>query len=129
MTQNGNSTHSVQRYVEFWNAASPDEQRKLAAATFAGQIAYHAPVGILHGTDELIGFRNQFAEHSPGYVFRLRSEPETHHDRARVRWELMVGDTSFATGTDVLEFDHDGRIVTVTGFLDRAPEGFAHADH
>lgn len=65
MTQNGNSTHTVQRYVEFWNAASPDEQRKLAAATFADQIAYHAPVGILHGVDELIGFRNQFAEHSP----------------------------------------------------------------
>jgi hypothetical protein len=120
---------SVERYVEFWNAASPDEQLHLAATTFADQIAYYAPIGVMRGVDELIGFRNQFAEHSPGYVFRPRSEPETHNDRARLQWELLVSGTSFATGTDVLELDRDGHITAITGFLDRAPEGFAHADH
>ena len=120
---------SVERYVEFWNATSPDEQWQLAATTFAEQIAYYAPVGVMRGVDELIGFRNQFAEHSPGYVFRPRSEPQTHNDRARLQWELVVSGKSFATGTDVLELDRDGRISAVTGFLDRAPEGFAHADH
>jgi hypothetical protein len=56
--------------------------------------------------------------------FRSRQEPEFHHDRARLKWEIMVGDTSFAEGTDVLAFDADGRIDSVTAFLDRAPEGF-----
>jgi hypothetical protein len=120
---------AVERYIEFWNAASPDEQLELAAATFADQVAYYAPVGVMRGVNELIGFRNQFAEHSPGYVFQPRSEPQAHHDRARLQWELMVAGTSFATGTDVLELDQNGHVVAIAGFLDRAPEGFAHADH
>jgi hypothetical protein len=29
----------------------------------------------------------------------------------------------------VLELDDNGHIMAITGFLDRAPEGFRHADH
>ena len=120
---------TVERYIEFWNAATPETQQELAAATFAENVTYYAPVGVMRGVGELIGFRNQFAEHSPGYVFRTRSKPQEHHDRARLQWELLVSGTSFATGTDVLELGEDGRVVAVSGFLDRAPEGFDHADH
>jgi hypothetical protein len=84
-------------------------------------------VGILAGVDGLIGFRNQFAQHSPDYVFRARTEPDVHHDRARLQWELVVGSGPFASGTDVLELDGDGRIRSITAFLDQAPEGFAAA--
>lgn len=120
---------AVEQYVAFWNAATADEQRRLAATTFSDQVGYHAPVGVMRGVDELIGFRNQFAEHSPGYLFRPRTEAQAHHGRARLQWELVVAGKSFATGTDVLELDDRGHIVAITGFLDRAPEGFAHADH
>lgn len=119
----------VQQYIDFWNAGSAAEQRDLATATFADSFSYHAPVGVMRDVEELVNFRNQFAEHSPGYEFRSRTEPQAHHDRARLQWELVVDGTSFATGTDVLELGPDGRIVSVAGFLDRAPEGFAHADH
>jgi len=47
-----------------------------------------------------------------------------------VRWELLRGDDSFAEGTDILVVDDNGRISSVTTFLDRAPTGFdphAHA--
>lgn len=118
--------HTIERYVAFWNA---DGKQPPAATPFSDEISYHAPVGVLRGVDELVGFRDQFAQHSPDYVFRPRTEPQAHHGRARLQWELLVGDKSFATGTDVLELGEDGRIVAVTSFLDRAPEGFAHADH
>ncbi|MFI5693881.1 nuclear transport factor 2 family protein [Kribbella sp. NPDC051586] len=111
----------VEQYVGFWNAS--------ADANFADDITYHAPIGVLHGVEELIGFRNQFAEHQPGYVFRPRSDPEAHHGRARLQWELLVDGTSFATGTDFLEIDDHGRIAAVAAFLDRAPEGFHPDDH
>ncbi|WP_328997805.1 nuclear transport factor 2 family protein [Kribbella sp. NBC_00709] len=110
----------VEQYVEFWNAT--------ADGSFTDQITYHAPIGVLRGVEELIGFRNQFAEHQPGYVFQPRTAPDTHHGRARLQWELLVDGTSFATGTDFLEIDDDGRIAAVAGFLDRAPEGF-HQNH
>lgn len=120
---------AVDQYVAFWNATNADEQQRPAATPFSDQVSYHAPVAVLRGIDELIGFRNQFAQHSPGYVFRPRTQPQAHHGRARLQWELVVGGRSFATGTDVLELDDGGHIVAITCFLDRAPEGFAHADH
>jgi SnoaL-like domain len=123
------SRSTIEQYLAFWNAGSSDEQQRLAAATLAEQVSYHAPVRVMHGTDELIAFRNQFAEHVPGYVFRARSEPEEHHDRARLQWELVVHGESFATGTDVMEFDDRGRVRAVVSFLDRAPEGFHLAEH
>jgi hypothetical protein len=119
----------VDRYVAFWNAADTNEQQRLAAATFSDTVSNHAPVGVMHGIDELIGFRNQFAQHSPGYVFRARTQPQAHHGRVRLQWEIDVDGTSFATGTDVLQLDDHGHIAAIIGFLDRAPEGFAHADH
>jgi len=121
--------NAVEQYIAFWNTAAPDEQKRLAAIAFAQDVSYHAPVGIMRGADELIGFRNQFAQHSPGYVFQSRSEPQAHHGRVRLEWELIVADASFAAGTDMLELDEHGRIAAITGFLDRAPEGFEHADH
>lgn len=115
---------AVERYVEFWNTANAHQQQRLAAETFIDGVSSHVPIGVMRGTEELIGFRNQFAGNVPDYEFRPRTEPETHHDRARVQWEIIVGEESFATGTDVLEIDETGRISSITGFLDRAPEGF-----
>jgi hypothetical protein len=115
---------AVDRYVAFWNAGTPAEQSRLAAETFADDVRCHVPIGVMRGAEELIGFRDRFAQHAPDYAFRPRSEPEAHHDRARLQWEIVTGAGTFATGTDVLEVDASGRIAAVTGFLDRAPEGF-----
>lgn len=120
MTDNS-SLEAVEQYVDFWNAR--------ADSRFADDVTYRAPIGILHGVDALVDFRTQFAEHQPGYVFRPRTDPEAHHGRARLQWELVVDGASFATGTDILEIDEEGRVAAVSGFLDRAPEGFPHDDH
>jgi hypothetical protein len=117
-------TTIVEQYLRFWNAPASGQQR-LAAEIFTQDVAYHVPLGVMRGQEQLIGFREQFAREQPDYAFVARSRPERHHDRARLQWELWVGNTSFATGTDVLEIDEHGRIASVTGFLDRAPEDFA----
>ncbi|MFI5488761.1 nuclear transport factor 2 family protein [Micromonospora echinaurantiaca] len=115
---------TVERYLRFWNAGTPEEQQRLAATTFTDDIEYHAPVGVLAGRQALIDFRDRFAQHMGTVAFRSREEPQIHHDRARLRWEIEVGAEPFAAGTDVLAFDPDGRISSVSAFLDRAPEGF-----
>lgn len=120
---------AIERYIAFWNTAAAHEQQRLADLTFCEHVSYYAPVGVMHGADELIGFRDQFAQHSPGYVFQPRAEPQAHHGRVRLQWELLVAGTSFATGTDMLELGERSRIAAITSFLDRAPEGFEHADH
>ncbi|WP_210943669.1 hypothetical protein [Streptomyces sp. MK37H] len=58
--------------------------------------------------------------------------PQVHHHRARLQWEILTGDcdgTSFATGTDVIQLDEDGRISSVIAFPDRAPEDFDPEAH
>ncbi|SDT11985.1 nuclear transport factor 2 family protein [Actinopolymorpha singaporensis] len=121
--------NAVERYVEFWNAAAPEDQQRLAAQTFAAGVSSRTPVAVMRGVEELVAFRDQFAQHFPDYRFQAREVPETHHERARLRWEIVVGGTTFATGTDVLHLDDAGRITEVTGFLDQPPEGFGHHDH
>ncbi|SBT42867.1 nuclear transport factor 2 family protein [Micromonospora narathiwatensis] len=129
MTSSASYAETIDRYVRFWNAEKPDEQQELASETFTDDIRYHAVIGVFTGRQALIGFHDQFTQHMPTAVFHRRGEPQIHHDRARLSWEIEVdGGQPFAAGTDVLVFEPDGRISSVTAFLDRAPEGFdAHA--
>jgi hypothetical protein len=111
------------RYLRFWNAAQPAEQ------TFVDDVEYAAPVGVLRGPAALIDFRDQFTGHVTGAELHAIGEAEAHHDRARLRWEIIVAGERFAAGTDVILVGPDGRIEAVTSFLDQAPVGFQVHDH
>ncbi|MGW0474057.1 isomerase [Streptomyces coeruleorubidus] len=122
------------QYVRFWNAGTEPEQRRLAATALAEGVEYRAEIGILSGAQALMDFRNQFVAHVGTAALRLRERPQVHHRRARLQWEILTGDgdgdgASFATGTDVIQFDQDGRISSVIAFLDRAPAGFDAEAH
>jgi hypothetical protein len=124
--------HRLDQYVRFWNAGTEQEQHELAAATFADGVEYRAEIGILSGAQALMDFRNRFLAHRGGAALRLRERPRVHHHRARLRWQILTEDgdgAPFATGTDVIHLDEDGRITSVTAFLDRAPVGFDPAAH
>lgn len=120
----------LDRYLRFWNTPAADGgSDDLATGVFTEEIRYCAPVGVLTGRQALIDFREQFLHHMETVAFRARREPEIHHGHARLLWRLDVRGEEFATGTDVLAFDRDGRIDTVTAFLDKAPEGFDPHSH
>jgi hypothetical protein len=114
---------AVGRYVTFWNTQG-EEQRALAKSVFSVDVTYHAPVGVQVGADQLIALSDQFAKHLGQLTFRPTTEPEVMRDRARLRWEILREGESFATGTDVIVVDEQGRVASVTAFLDHAPEGF-----
>ncbi|MFC7403679.1 isomerase [Georgenia alba] len=119
---------TAQEYVRFWNLP-PQEQRSLGRSLFTPDVLRTTPVGVGTGVEDMVDFSTQFATHVGDYEFRSRAEPDAHHDRVRVPWELLAGGGSFAEGTDVLTLDDAGRITTIVGFLDRAPEGFDHHAH
>lgn len=118
----------VVRYLRFWNA-EPAEQRRTGGELFTEDVSYVAPIGVLAGVEALAAFTEQFVGGVGAYEFRARTEPDVHHDRARLQWEIRVGAASFAEGTDVLTTDGDSRVVSITAFLDRAPEGFDPHSH
>lgn len=117
---------TIDRYFEFWNAGTPDEQRRIGATLFADGINYRAAAGVMQTVDAMIDFRDHVTEHVGSVTFAHRGEPQILHDRARITWEIDAGATEpFAAGTDILEFADDGRIAAVTAFLDRPPAGFS----
>lgn len=119
----------VSRYLRFWNCEPGDEQRKIAAEIFTDDVRFRAPIGSYDGPAALVELRTQIGEHLGEVSFRARTEPEFHHDRARLQWEVLRGGESFSTGIEVLAFADDGRIADVTGFFDRAPEDFEPHTH
>lgn len=124
MTTTTDVPTTVARYLDFWNADPGDDQRRRAVELFAPDVDYVAPIGTRHGIDELLSLAGDFVLNLGDLAFLARAQPDVHNGCARLRWELIRGNESFAEGTDVLFVDDAGRVTSVTTFLDRAPEGF-----
>ena len=118
------STHKdlIERYFAIWNETDPTRRRNLIAKTWTEHANYLDPVmqGDGHaGIDAMIeGVQQRF----PGHQFRRSGEVDAHHDRVRFCWELRAnGGAVIVDGMDFAVIAADGRLQTVTGFLDRAP--------
>jgi hypothetical protein len=112
-------TTVVDRYIAAWNAGDRAERQALLGATFTEDADYLDPLmsgSGLEGIDAMIGAaREQF----PGHRFALAAAPDAHHDRVRFTWHLVAGDGSrVATGIDFATVANDGRLRSVTGFLE-----------
>jgi hypothetical protein len=114
----------IDRYIACWNEADPARRRALIAETFTEAARYVDPMleGEGHaGIDALIAAAQA---HFPGARFRRRGHADAHHDRLRFAWELgPEGAAAVAGGTDLAVVAADGRLASVTGFLDFAPQG------
>jgi hypothetical protein len=69
------------------------------------------------GIDAMIaGVQQQF----PGHRFELAEGPDAHHEYVRFSWHLVAGGGSpVATGHDFGTLAPDGRLKSVTGFLEQ----------
>lgn len=115
------ATNIAEQYLAAWNERDPVARRAKVATTFTLEATYVDPMaaGAGHmGIDTLIGtVQNQF----PGFRFQLAGQPESHHDAVRFSWTLHSPDgAAVARGTDFGTLHADGRLASVTGFLDNA---------
>ncbi|MFC8232931.1 nuclear transport factor 2 family protein [Streptomyces sp. NPDC057284] len=114
---------AVRRYFVAWNAATAEDLAKAVAAAFTEDATYTDPLADVRGHDGLAaaisGARQQF----PGFEFKLTGAPDGHHDIVRFSWDLVstADGSAPAAGADVITLDDDGRISSVSGFLDRVP--------
>jgi hypothetical protein len=70
------------------------------------------------GIDAMIGgVHGQYPDHR----FELAEGPDAHHDRMRFAWYLVApGGERIAKGIDFATVAEDGRLRSVTGFLEHA---------
>ncbi|WP_329588182.1 nuclear transport factor 2 family protein [Streptomyces sp. NBC_01005] len=114
---------AVQRYFTAWNAATDEELAKAVAAAFTEGATYTDPLADVRGHEELAATIDGAHQQFPGFEFRLAGTPDGHHDIVRFGWELVstADGSAPVAGFDVIALADDGRITSVSGFLDRVP--------
>ena len=113
----------ARRYIDLWNERSPNRRRELLAANWASDARYVDPLmsGDGHdGVDALVaGVQQRF----PDFRFKLLGRADGFGDHVRFSWGLGPdGADSPIKGTD-FAIVSDGRIKSITGFLDQVPLG------
>lgn len=114
---------TVENYIAAWNERDADQRRALVTRTFTEDADYLDP--LMHGEGQegieqmIAGAQQQY----PDYRFELAGGPDAHNDRVRFTWQLVGNgnDQPVATGYDFGTVAQDGRLRSVTGFLEMAP--------
>jgi len=110
----------VDNYIASWNETDPERRRAIIAQTYSDDASYLDPLIRGDGADGIDAIIAAVQEQFPGHRFELATAPDAHHDRVRFAWHLLGpnGDGPIATGVDFATLADDGRLRTVTGFLE-----------
>jgi SnoaL-like protein len=107
-------------YSRAWNAEDPGERGALLGRVWADDAVYvddEVPDGLV-GRDALLGYIADSHAEMPGLVVSDTGAPKLLSGRMLVRWVATEGAEQKYSGTDVVEFGSDGRIVRVTNFYE-----------
>jgi hypothetical protein len=111
----------VNDYIAMWNETDIDRRRDLVARTVTEDAEYVDPVMEGSGVDGIATMIGAAQTQFPGHRFTLIAGPETHHDRVRFSWSLAAnGAAPVAIGVDFVNLVDDGRMRSITGFLEPA---------
>jgi hypothetical protein len=113
----------AQGYIDLWNERTPSRRREILATNWTSDARYVDPLMSgdgLDGVDALIaGVQQKF----PDFKFSLIGQPNGFGDHVRFSWGLGPdGTDSPFKGTDFAVL-REGRIRSITGFLDQVPQG------
>jgi hypothetical protein len=111
----------VERYITMWNEPDAERRRAIVAATVTDDADYVDPLMSGRGVDGIsamiAGAQGQF----PGHRFALHTPPDAHHGCVRFSWSLAQdGGEPVAIGVDFAVLSGDGRMRSITGFLEPA---------
>ena len=111
----------VSDYIAMWNETDRQRRRELVARTVTEDANYLDPLMAGDGIDGISEMIADAQLQFPGHRFALRSGPDAHHDRVRFSWSLAAaGGEPVAIGVDFATIADDGRMPTITGFLEPA---------
>jgi SnoaL-like domain len=111
----------VDAYIAMWNETDPERRRELVGETLTEDAAYLDPLMNGEGIDAITAMIGGAQQQFPGHRFTFVSGPDAHHDRVRFTWSLAAhGNEPITIGVDFATIAADGRLRSVTGFLEPA---------
>ncbi|MET4798667.1 nuclear transport factor 2 family protein [Bradyrhizobium sp. LB11.1] len=113
----------ARRYIDLWNERATGRRRELLSENWTTDASYVDPLMKGDGRDGIDALIAGVQERFPDFRFRLIGEPNGYGDHVRFSWGLGPdGIDSPIKGTDFAVLK-DGRIKSITGFLDQVPAG------
>jgi SnoaL-like domain len=111
---------TVNRYIDAWNETDADRRRALVTEVWTDDGTYLDPLMSGAGHDSIAAMIGVAQQQFPEHRFELSHGPDAHNDRVRFAWQLYGpnGDEPVAGGTDFALVADDGRLRSVTGFLE-----------
>jgi len=107
------------RYIAAWDELDAGRRRARIAEVFTPDAVYLDPMARSAGHDGLDAMIGAVQQQFAGLRFRLHGKQDGHNNVLRFSWTLGAeGAEPVAHGTDVVVVADDGRISSVTGFLD-----------
>lgn len=109
----------VAQYLAAWNERQGAARLARIADAFTDDASYQDPLMQRAGHEGIDAMIAAAQQHFPGHRFELAGTPDSHHDVIRFSWTLAVpGAEPVAKGTDMAVMAADGRLASVTGFID-----------
>jgi hypothetical protein len=113
----------ARRYIELWNEKMPSRRREMLSADWTADARYVDPIMSGDGHDDVDALIAGVQQRFPDFKFSLIGEANGYGDHVRFSWGLGPdGVDSPIKGTDFAVLK-DGRIRSITGFLDQVPQG------
>jgi SnoaL-like protein len=117
------ATKIARRYIELWNERAASRRRELLSQDWTADACYVDPLMSGDGVDGVDALIAGVQQRFPDFTFKLLGEPNGFGDHLRFSWGLGPdGTDSPIKGTDFAVLK-DGRIRSITGFLDQVPPG------
>lgn len=120
------AARTAEQYLAAWNETEPARRRAMIVQGWAEDARCVEPMMQGAGHAEIDAMIAAVQDRFPGFRFALHGTPDGHGDRVRFSWSLGPADAApmaapLAIGTDFVQLAPDGRIGSVTGFLDQMP--------
>ncbi|MBV8192624.1 MAG: nuclear transport factor 2 family protein [Alphaproteobacteria bacterium] len=113
---------TIEAYVATWNETDPGRRRSAIARTWVERGCYRDPVMTSDGHAALDAMLAGVQAKFPGFVLKRISKIDHHNDAVRFSWSLGPADgPSVVEGVDFCALAPDGRLASVTGFIDKMP--------
>jgi hypothetical protein len=117
-----NITTTVSRYVSAWNEKTTATVRAALEQCCAAEISYtDKQTPLLKGIDALALLIMDSYEKVPGRTISVLTAPEYFDHHCYYSWGIHIPGSGVLAGRDYLQYNEDGLITQIVGFLPVAP--------
>jgi SnoaL-like domain len=115
-------TEVIDTYIAAWNETDEARRLELVTRAWAPDATYVDPLMSGEGHRGITAMIAAAQQQFPGHRFELSFGPDAHNDKVRFAWSLYGpdGGDAVAAGADFGALAGDGRLESVTGFLEQA---------